>query len=250
VRARGNEPRFGNLIPEFERCVAEARPEWFLMENVPAAPTPDVVGYGVAAFLLEHDGLDAGDGYGHEQMRTRRFSFGLRDAAAPDLRRWLQLAALKLPKAAPTVIGHGGATPYQRDGDRGRVRTQAVTGGRAAVEVAIGGSGNRKPGARVPTVVGGHSGITAESERRRRVNAVCGGHGKSLQAVAGGGGFKRYSYKEACRLQGLPEDFLADSPFLKDAKRDMVAAGVPLPMGRAIARAVNAALAAAAERTA
>src|SRR2546430_5458831 len=24
-----------NLIPEFERCIAEAQPAWFLMENVP-----------------------------------------------------------------------------------------------------------------------------------------------------------------------------------------------------------------------
>jgi len=40
VRANGHEPRFGNLIPEFERCVAEALPTWFVMENVPAAPHP------------------------------------------------------------------------------------------------------------------------------------------------------------------------------------------------------------------
>lgn len=27
--------KHGNLIPEFERCVFEAQPEWFLMENTP-----------------------------------------------------------------------------------------------------------------------------------------------------------------------------------------------------------------------
>ncbi len=32
VRAKGKEPRYGNLIPEFEGCVAEAQPEWFLEE--------------------------------------------------------------------------------------------------------------------------------------------------------------------------------------------------------------------------
>ena len=29
-----------NLIPEFERIVQESQPPWFLMENVPQAPTP------------------------------------------------------------------------------------------------------------------------------------------------------------------------------------------------------------------
>src|SRR5713226_3268861 len=41
----GNEPKFGNLIPEFERCVGEAEPEWFVMENVPGAPVPKVPGF-------------------------------------------------------------------------------------------------------------------------------------------------------------------------------------------------------------
>ena len=33
-----------NLIPEFERVVAEALPSWFLMENVSEAPEPRVTG--------------------------------------------------------------------------------------------------------------------------------------------------------------------------------------------------------------
>lgn len=51
VRANGNEPKFGNLIPEFERCVVEAQPAWFVMENVRAAPVPVVTGYGVSLFM-------------------------------------------------------------------------------------------------------------------------------------------------------------------------------------------------------
>src|SRR5262245_61567505 len=39
-----------NLIPEFERCVSEAAPKWFLMENVRRAPLPNVCGYEVHAF--------------------------------------------------------------------------------------------------------------------------------------------------------------------------------------------------------
>jgi DNA (cytosine-5)-methyltransferase 1 len=53
----------------------------------------------------------------------------------------------------------------------------------------------------------------------------------------------RYTLADACRLQGLPEGFLEDAPFRKDAKLKAVANGVPLPMGRAIARAVKSAIA-------
>lgn len=70
VRANGYEPRFGNLIPEFERCIAEAGPDWFLMENVPAAPIPSVPGYLTHAQLLNNAEL------GEEQNRVRRISFG------------------------------------------------------------------------------------------------------------------------------------------------------------------------------
>lgn len=62
-----------NLIPEFERCVAEAGPAWFLMENVRGAPLPAVSGYITKAFLLNNRWL------GEEQNRLRRFSFGTPD---------------------------------------------------------------------------------------------------------------------------------------------------------------------------
>ncbi len=56
------------------------------------------------------------------------------------------------------------------------------------------------------------------------------------------GRIARYSLPEACRLQGLPEDFLEDAPFTAQGKLSAVANGVPIPMGRAIARAVKRAL--------
>ena len=37
-----------NLIPDFERCITESEPMWFLMENVLRAPLPKVSGYAVA----------------------------------------------------------------------------------------------------------------------------------------------------------------------------------------------------------
>lgn len=82
VRAKGYEPRFGNLIPEYQRCVEEARPEWFLMEEVPQAPVPEPAGYAVHSFTLDHCALDGGDGLGLEQERLRVFTFGVRGGGA------------------------------------------------------------------------------------------------------------------------------------------------------------------------
>ena len=52
---------------------------------------------------------------------------------------------------------------------------------------------------------------------------------------------RRYTLAEALHLQGLPPDFLAESPFTVEGKMRVVANGVPLPMGRAIATAILAA---------
>lgn len=42
-----------------------------------------------------------------------------------------------------------------------------------------------------------------------------------------------------CRLQGLPEDFLGDAPFTVAGAKKVLGNGVPLPMGRALARAIK-----------
>ena len=44
------------------------------------------------------------------------------------------------------------------------------------------------------------------------------------------------------RKQGLPDDFLADAPFTAEGKHRIIGNGVPLPMGRAVARAVKRAM--------
>lgn len=166
VRQNGLEPRFGNLIPEFERCVAEAAPAWFLMENVPDAPIPAVAGYGVKSWLLNNREL------GEVASRERRWSFGCRGEARC-------LAVETVPLLSPEFAYCGGdpATSLRRA--RGKKGTMPW---------------NHK----------GQSG-----------------------------------FRDACKAQGLPTDFLADAPFTVEAKCKLVRNGVPLPMGRAIARAVK-----------
>jgi len=101
-----------NLIPEFERCVAEARPDWWLMENVPAAPVPAVPGY------LVHDQLAVDVALGGLTSRRRRFSFGTTTG------RRLHLEVLALhPEPEPAILARAGAR---------------------RVPVALGGSGKLK----------------------------------------------------------------------------------------------------------
>jgi DNA (cytosine-5)-methyltransferase 1 len=75
-----NDSKFGNLLPEFERAIREAQPYWYLAENVPKAPYPNIEGYHVTTY-----DLDAAD-FGSWQMRHRRFAFGCRDDKKLDIK--------------------------------------------------------------------------------------------------------------------------------------------------------------------
>jgi len=165
-----------NMIPEFERVVAEAEPGWFLMENVPQAPEPCVPGFTVKSVMVNNRWFQG------EQHRTRRFCFGT--STGTPLHP--QLAALEAVEWFPAVLAHGG----QR-----------------LVPVAVGGSGKIK----------------------------------ATKAAAIG--YQSTAYFElAVKLQGLPADF--DLPgFTVSGKIRALGNGVPLPMGRAIAKAVRKALA-------
>lgn len=241
VRAKGLEPSFPDLTPEFERVVSEAQPEWFLRENVPNAPSLTPKGYDVRSFLLDHSALDAGDGWGHEQMRTRRFWFGVREGECPELRRWIRFAWFQLPDA-----------------------TQSVAADARAVSVRHGGSGKVKV-----TADGGHDGTAdAIGEYRKRKRAVSSELGKRLLQT-GGKGIEAYRERQApvtgrnegavgsaekdysphrrtlgdmLELQGMPRDWLDWQPWTVQAKRKLVGNAVPLPMARALARAVRKAL--------
>jgi DNA (cytosine-5)-methyltransferase 1 len=52
----------------------------------------------------------------------------------------------------------------------------------------------------------------------------------------------RRSIARCAELQGLPADFLQDAPFTAAGKYEVIGNGVPLQMGRAVARAVKRAL--------
>jgi DNA (cytosine-5)-methyltransferase 1 len=165
-----------NMIPEFERCIREAHPTWFVMENVPAAPDPVIPFYEVHTQILDNRWLGA------EQRRRRRIWFGVYSIRKPLA---IDVELFESLYVAPAVMANGGS------------RT---------VPVAV-GSGKIK------------------TTRARDIGYVSGAY-----------------FKEACRLQGLPEGFLDNAPFTLAGKVKVVGNGVPLPMGRAIARAVKRAM--------
>jgi len=200
VRFNGHEPRFGNLIPEFERCISEAGPRWFLMENVPAAPVPVVTGFVVRDQVVNNRWF-ADEGYvGAEQNRTRRISFGTPDGRS-------------LPWDVALWEHNGFATGVTSSDGGGVMR------------------------GRFPMAVKADPRPT----RREARAAVTARHAGRLTWKTEPGSYV-YSLEDACELQGLPRDFTEHMPFRKDAKLKAVANGVPLPMGRAIARAVKRAV--------
>jgi DNA (cytosine-5)-methyltransferase 1 len=218
VEHNGFQTRFGNLIPEFERIVFAAAPKWFLMENVPAAPEPVIEGYGVKSFLLDNSRL-LGDGFmGLEQRRVRRFSFGMRGRTdVPSLMRWVDLAVFLLPDAQRCVT----ASHDNPEALTARRRQNAVLASSSLNAGCLGET-------------------AAKKERRKAVSGSNGGNATQRNTPgAGNQGKGRYKLPDACRLQGLPENFLSNSPFTVDGKLKAVANGVPIPMGRAMARAVK-----------
>jgi DNA (cytosine-5)-methyltransferase 1 len=164
-----------NLIPEFERCVSESGPQWFLMENVRRAPLPNVPGYVVADYLLN------ARWFGSEQKRIRRFSFGWRGNERKGL--LIEPALIRPEFVARTVLASDG----KRAGLAGRRRN--------------------------------------DNNKLHR---------------------QRHTFEEACRYQGVPPDFMAKightRVFTKEGRWHVIGNGVPLSLGRALARAVREAV--------
>jgi DNA (cytosine-5)-methyltransferase 1 len=178
VRAvHGESSLAPDLIPEFARCIQESNPGWWLMENVPGAPLPNVGGYYVTERLINNRW------FGGIQNRERRFTFGSKGRAS----FYPVGEVFEALEWQPAVTSTAG----------GRRRT-----------VAIGGNG--KP--------------------------------KGNQRRGPGGELNTWTLPQMCELQGLSQTFLADAPFTVRAKQEVIGNGVPLPMGRAVARAVKAAM--------
>ncbi len=110
--------KHGNLIPEFERIVAEARPRWFLMENVTTAPLPSVLGYVSQPFILNNRWV------GGVQERQRLFVFGTPGG------RCLQvdIVALEAGESSPAVTGNARAVPVRIGGSGKPKRSLAPNG--------------------------------------------------------------------------------------------------------------------------
>ncbi|MBU0847545.1 DNA cytosine methyltransferase [Patescibacteria group bacterium] len=185
VEATGKKPRFGNLIPEWERIVSEAQPDWFLMENVPEAPCPQIEGYKLYSFLLNPRWI------GEVQHRDRRFSFGSRDGLPLDFDE--------------IVIFETQEWRHAVQGDRRPIPVKLLKNGKPK-RMTVLAADTLTPG-----------------QRR---------------------GSKKYYFdlEDNCELQGLPRGFTKYMPFLKSAKFEVIGNGVPLPVGRAIAKGIRKAM--------
>lgn len=159
-----------NLIPEFTRVVREAAPRWWVMENVPDAPAPELDDLKDSLVLRDSD-------CGGLTSRLRRFTFG---GIWPDFSH--------ITPCTPAY--------------------KAVTCDAREVPVAIGGSGKRK----------------------NQTEGTAPHEGKALPLA------------EMLRRQGFPPDMLDECPLTSAGARTVVGNGVPLPMGRAIAKAVKRAM--------
>jgi DNA (cytosine-5)-methyltransferase 1 len=158
-RARwGEDSVMPDMIPDFIRIVEEALPQWFLMENVPAAPVPVVAGFRRWTTILDNRWV------GGEQRRRRRFTFGSRFASQQPF--LVETVALEAFDESPTVISTGQS-----------------------------------------------------------------GHGGSRAAI-----------NSMATAQGIDPRRFDNTPFTTTELRRAIANGVPLPMGRAIAKAVKRAV--------
>lgn len=82
--------------------------------------------------------------------------------------------------------------------------------------------------------------VTTNSGGRRAVIKFdANGRVRGKQGSADHHRLRGRSIERMCELQGLPRDFLAHAPFTKQGKEIVVGNGVPIAMGRAIARAVS-----------
>lgn len=126
------------------------------------------------------------------------------------------------------------------------------------MDVEVGGVTSRRRRFSFGTRTGARLGIERLALHPQPERAVLAGGGGHQAPVAIGGGGKRKKTARhkrhgphdgprapielSLRAQGLPDDFFGASPLTLDGKRHAIGNGVPLPMGRAVARAVRQAI--------
>lgn len=93
------------MLHEFERCVLEGNPEWFLLENVPSVPDLHIAGYTWQRIDL-HATM-----FGLNQNRLRHFQFGSRTNRVLVLDR---PKAKHRSKCQKTVLATEGEKSYRR----------------------------------------------------------------------------------------------------------------------------------------
>jgi DNA (cytosine-5)-methyltransferase 1 len=134
------------MLAQFARVVLRARPNWWLLENVPAVPDIRIEGYPL------HQRLDIkASEFGLSQTRLRHYQFGAGASNRP-----LLLPRQNLDGSHPTVLAH-----------------------------------DKRP------------------------------------------------LEQMCQLQGFPPERLEYLPFTEKGKRIVIGNGVPVPVGRALARAIR-----------
>lgn len=223
IKAHGYETKHGNLIPEFERIAKEASPDWVLMEEGPDAPDCQIEGYASFGFFLNPLWL------GEEQSRKRKLCFSVRGARPIDLRAFIDYVLLQVMECERVLLYSPTSDSPQR------IKQPAVTSHADPIPVALNLGGRPKIKSLAVTT---HPEFYPHHLAKREAPVLTSGQptyfqdGKVRKAP-------RRSFEECLRLQGLPPDFLKDSPFTLAAKREMIGNGVPLSMGRAVAKAIR-----------
>lgn len=101
------------MLRQFCRVVAEAAPDWFLLENVPAVPCVAVDGYTVQRFNLRASEC------GGRQRRNRCFQFGFRSGSPLVIRR---------ERSTGPAVPLATASEFARSGRRGWAEFCALQG--------------------------------------------------------------------------------------------------------------------------
>jgi len=252
----------GWVVNEYARVVEEAQPEWFVMEEVLYAPMPLVPGYHVWDVVLSDDEV------GGVQPRTRRISFGTHDGRMLHVVRHEKNAngraatvmatdsdiayeeaervTGKPPRKHSVMTARIGITFTDGQLPENR-RKQSVLADSRAVPVKQLAGGKEKRSV-LSSGVGSHGGGRAEGFEGGKLpggrKSALAGHGPLHSGPWKGEATEpgtNLSIEDMCEYQGLPRDFTEHMPFTASGKRAAIGNGVPLPMGRAIARAVKAA---------